>query len=145
MQVQLTKIFTFEMAHALPGYDGACRNLHGHSFRLEVTISGIPLEQPGHPKNGMVMDFKDLKNIVKKSVIEIVDHALLLPESFAPELVAALRVQFEKVVTVPFQPTCEHVIVWFARQIQPNLPEHIRLRKLVLYETATSFATLEFD
>lgn len=145
MQVQLTKIFTFEMAHALPGYDGACRNLHGHSFRLEVTISGIPLEQPGHPKNGMVMDFKDLKKIVKESVIEIVDHALLLPESFAPELVAALRVQFEKVVTVPFQPTCEHVIVWFARQIQPNLPENIRLRKLVLYETATSFATLEFD
>ena len=59
--VKVTKIFTFEMAHALLDYDGACRNVHGHSYKLYVTIFGEPIQSPGHPKDGMVMDFKDLE------------------------------------------------------------------------------------
>lgn len=132
------------MAHALPGYDGDCRNLHGHSFRLEVTITGQPLDHPGHPKNGMVMDFKDLKKMVKTAVLDRFDHALVLPDAFQPELVESMRQHFQKIITMPFQPTCERMIVYFAQQIQVLMPQHIQLKKLTLYETTTSFATLEF-
>ena len=63
--IRVTKEFSFEMAHALWNYDGPCRNVHGHSYRLFVTLYGKPLEEQDNPKNGMVIDFSDLKRIVK--------------------------------------------------------------------------------
>ena len=62
--IRLTKEFSFEMAHALAGYDGPCREIHGHSYKLFVTVRGIPEQNPNSPKFGMVMDFGDLKRIV---------------------------------------------------------------------------------
>ena len=91
-KIRLTKSFTFEMAHALTGYDGACKNLHGHSFRLEVTVRGTPLQHPGHPKDGMVMDFKDLKKVVQGNVLDVFDHALALNESTPRAVVQAVEV-----------------------------------------------------
>jgi 6-pyruvoyl tetrahydropterin synthase/QueD family protein len=83
--IRVTKRFHFEMAHTLYEYDGLCRNIHGHSYNLEVTISGEPRNEPGHPKDGMVLDFSELKNIVKSQIINRFDHALmvnqLVPES----------------------------------------------------------------
>ena len=58
--IHLTKIFRFEAAHALMGYDGRCRNIHGHSYEMRVTIKGNPIMDDNSPKNGMVMDFGDL-------------------------------------------------------------------------------------
>lgn len=138
--IRLTKSFTFEMAHALAGYDGACKNLHGHSFRLEVTVRGTPLQQPGHPKDGMVIDFKDLKKTVNAAVVEVFDHALVLNASTPRPLVDALGSHFEKVVLFPFQPTSENLISWMADKIRENLPAHVELYRLVLFETATSCA-----
>ena len=63
--IRVTKSFTFEMAHALWNYDGPCRNIHGHSYELLVTISGHPITDENSPKLGMVMDFGDLKKIVR--------------------------------------------------------------------------------
>jgi len=70
----ITKIFRFEAAHHLPGHQGKCARPHGHSYRLEVTISGPIKDAPGESDHGMVMDFGDLSNIVKNSVIERLDH-----------------------------------------------------------------------
>ena len=64
-KIRLTKIFHFDTGHALAGYDGKCRNVHGHSYTLEVTVAGEPIQDPNHVKFGMVIDFGDLKNIVK--------------------------------------------------------------------------------
>ena len=58
--IRVTKEFSFEMAHALTNYDGPCRNIHGHSYRLFVTVSGIPSDDPRDPRNGMVIDFSEL-------------------------------------------------------------------------------------
>lgn len=138
--IRLTKSFTFEMAHALAGYDGACKNLHGHSFRLEVTVRGTPLQQPGHPKDGMVIDFKDLKKTVNAAVVEVFDHALVLNASTPRPLVDALGSHFEKVVLLPFQPTSENLISWMADKIRENLPANVELYRLVLFETASSCA-----
>jgi len=63
--IRLTKEFKWEMAHALLGYDGPCRNIHGHSYELVVTVIGVPSMRIDDPKLGMVMDFKDLKGIVR--------------------------------------------------------------------------------
>ncbi len=70
-KIRLTKKFHFEMAHALKGYDGLCAHFHGHSYYLTITIIGEPICQNEHPKNGMIMDFGDLKKMVHE---EIIDH-----------------------------------------------------------------------
>lgn len=75
-KIRVTKEFTFEMAHALWNYDGPCKNVHGHSYRLFVTLSGSPVDDASDPKNGMVIDFSDLKRIVSEEIVRIFDHAV---------------------------------------------------------------------
>ena len=141
--VKVTKIFTFEMAHALWAYDGDCRNIHGHSYQLHVTFAGRPLQQPGHPKDGMVLDFKQLKALVKEKIVLPYDHALLLNEQTSAEVIASLKKAHQKIILKPFQPTCENLVLSFVREIQKELPEGVKLFSLRLYETATSYAEWE--
>ncbi|MEI7897813.1 MAG: 6-carboxytetrahydropterin synthase, partial [bacterium] len=77
-QIRVTKEFRFEAAHALMGYDGPCKNIHGHSYELSVTVIGTPVTDRSSAKLGMVMDFGDLKKIIKKQIVDPFDHALLL-------------------------------------------------------------------
>lgn len=138
MKISLTKEFSFEMAHALMGYDGACKNIHGHSYRLFVTISGKPIQDKTSSKYGMIMDFGDLKKVVNSSIIDRFDHALVLCEGHHFSEMTGT-----KLVLTPFQPTCENLLTHFAELLQPLLPENVRLEKLKMYETATSYAELE--
>jgi 6-pyruvoyltetrahydropterin/6-carboxytetrahydropterin synthase len=128
------------MAHALLGYDGPCRHIHGHSYELTVTVTGIPSTNPDDPKIGMVMDFKDLKQIVKSCIVDEVDHALMLNQDVDPEMVRLLRENQHRVILVPYQPTTENMLFDFAVRIQSMLPKHIRLEYLRLRETVTSYA-----
>ena len=73
--IRITKQFSFETGHALYGYDGKCRNVHGHSYKLYVTVIGTPISEVNHVKLGMVIDFSDLKKIVKDKIVDIFDHA----------------------------------------------------------------------
>ena len=73
--IRITKQFTFETGHALYGYDGKCRNVHGHSYKLHVTVIGKPISDANHVKFGMVIDFSDLKEIVKEEIVSVFDHA----------------------------------------------------------------------
>ncbi len=73
--IRLTKEFSFEAAHALDGYDGPCREIHGHSYRLFVTVKGRPSTTEGDPKCGMVLDFGVLKRIVHEEIVARFDHA----------------------------------------------------------------------
>ena len=75
MKTSITKQFRFEAAHSLPNHDGKCKNLHGHSYLLEVTISGEILKEG--PKEGMIMDFADLSKIVENEIINPWDHQFL--------------------------------------------------------------------
>ncbi len=139
--IRLTKEFTFEMSHALEGYDGACRQIHGHSYRLFVTVVGTPLDDPSHPKQGMVMDFGELKRIVRQTVTDPCDHAFLIrrtPDNAV--LIEAMRAHFGKIEAVDYQPTCENMVVRFAAALRAALPAGIALHSLRLHETATSFA-----
>lgn len=140
-KIRLTKEFTFESAHALDGYDGLCREIHGHSYRLFVTIKGEPICEEGNPKMGMVMDFGDLKRIVNSEIVDRLDHSFVLRNSEQNgELKAMLGSKFNKVVLVDYQPTCENMLADFAARLQKALPSNVGLHSLRLHETATSYA-----
>jgi len=139
-KIRLTKIFNFEAAHALLNYDGPCKNIHGHSYKLVVTIIGKPLNDSVSPKNGMVMDFGDFKEIIKKNIIEQFDHALILNEKTPLPDMSMVKDIFSKVVSLPYQPTCENLLEDFAHKIRENLSSEVSLHSLKLIETATSSA-----
>lgn len=136
----LTKIFHFEAAHALNGYDGKCRNIHGHSYELRVTVKGMPLDEPGNPKNGMVIDFHDLKQIVNQEVVDKLDHAFIIGNNMPKDFVEITKRDFDKVVELPYQPTSENMLADFAERIKKRLPQHVELYSITLQETRDNIA-----
>ena len=138
MVVRITKEFKFEMAHALYGYDGLCANIHGHSYRLWVTVRGEVKNENGHTKDGMLMDFTDLKSIVKPEIVDKYDHSLVLNAN-SPHADLDLSV-FNKIHYLNYQPTSENLVLDFANFIQKQLPDGVDLLKVVLSETVSSFA-----
>ena len=136
--IRITKVFKLEMAHALHGYDGLCKNIHGHSYRLWVSVRGEIKNEKGHQKDGMVMDFDIIKQIVKSEIVDKYDHSLVLNAN-SPHAKIDLSA-FEKVFYLPYQPTSENLVADFATLIKSKLPEGVELYKVVLSETATSFA-----
>jgi 6-pyruvoyltetrahydropterin/6-carboxytetrahydropterin synthase len=117
-----------------------CRNLHGHSYILKVTVKGKPLAESNNPKFGMVMDFGDLKTIVKQEILDVVDHAVLLYKDSAIEKVAQLPQMSERLIVVDYQPTCENLLFDFADKIKKRLPDTVELYSLRLNETSNSYA-----
>lgn len=139
--IRITKEFNFETGHALFGYDGLCKNVHGHSYKLSVTVKGTPIDDPTHVKNGMVIDFSDLKKIVKEEIVFPFDHATVLNTTTPhKELADEMENRGNKILRVNYQPTSEMMVIDFAHKIQARLPQQIRLVKLKLRETETSFA-----
>ncbi|HZK18965.1 MAG TPA: 6-carboxytetrahydropterin synthase QueD [Clostridia bacterium] len=112
MSVLITKQFTFNSAHYLPNHPGHCKNLHGHTYKLELTIKGHTNAQ-----TGMVMDFEDLKQTVKKYAVDKLDHRLL--NEVLPDI-----------------PTAENIALWICRSLQEELPEVYRVK---LWETPTCY------
>ncbi|MFO8128777.1 MAG: 6-carboxytetrahydropterin synthase QueD [Bacteroidales bacterium] len=139
-KIRITKQFTFEMAHVLRNYDGPCKNIHGHSYKLDVTVAGTPNDHENSPKYGMVMDYKDLKDIVKDNVLNNFDHALLISEKYDMPTIQQLQKDFEKTITVPYQPTTENLLLEIAAKLKKLLPPGMQLFKLKLRETATAYA-----
>ncbi|MBS1550430.1 MAG: 6-carboxytetrahydropterin synthase [Bacteroidetes bacterium] len=138
--IRITKIFTFETAHVLYNYDGKCKNMHGHSYKLFVTVKGKPIQDVQHPKNGMVVDFGDIKSIVKKEIIEVWDHAVLLNATTPhKELGMDLEQKGHKVIYCNYQPTCENMLYDIADKIKKHLPQGIDLAYLKMHETENSY------
>lgn len=139
-KIRITKEFGFEMAHALWDYDGACSNIHGHSYKLFVTLIGEINNDKKSPKNGMVTDFADLKKLVKKTIVDEFDHSLVLSNEADLDHISDTKQMFNRVRIVNFQPSCENLLVYFATKIADKLPSNLTLFSLKLNETATSFA-----
>ena len=139
--IRLTKEFSFESAHALWGYDGKCREVHGHSYRLFVTIKGEPIADQTDPKLGMVMDFGELKSIVAREITDRLDHSFVMRRTPEAEALAeSMQSSFTNVILVDYQPTCENMLSDFAARLKRALPERVELFSLRLHETATSYA-----
>lgn len=139
--IRITKQFSFETGHALYGYDGKCKNVHGHSYRLDVTVIGKPISDNSNVKFGMVIDFGDLKKIVKEEIVDVFDHATVFNKNTPHvELAKELESRDHNVLLVDYQPTSEMMVIDFAEKIKARLPKNIELYSLKLQETATSFA-----
>ncbi len=139
--IRITKQFSFETGHALYGYDGKCKNVHGHSYKLSVTVIGTPISDNTHVKFGMVIDFSDLKKIVKEEIVDVFDHATVFNQNTPHvELAQELKNRGHHVILVDYQPTSENMVIDFAKKIQDRLPSSIGLHSLKLQETESSFA-----
>ncbi|MCC8034830.1 MAG: 6-carboxytetrahydropterin synthase [Rikenellaceae bacterium] len=139
--IRLTKEFSFEASHLLEGYDGACSQIHGHSYRLFVTVKGRPNTDTSDPKFGMVMDFGALKKIVKNLIIDKYDHSLVVRRTESNmQFIESLKQRFDRIVETDYQPTCENMLPRFAGELKKALPQGVSLFSLRLHETATSFA-----
>lgn len=128
------------MAHALEGYDGPCKNIHGHTYRLAVTVSGKVINDPSHPKNGMVIDFTDFKSIVEKRVVKVFDHSLVLQRSSVFAQLLHQQLSENNILLTDYQPSCENLAIECKNRIVPHLPEGIVLEYIRLDETPTSYA-----
>ena len=139
--IRITKQFSFETGHALYGYDGLCRNVHGHSYKLHVTVIGNPITDTNNVKYGMVIDFGDLKKIVKSKIVDVFDHATVFNKNTPHiELAKELETRGHNVLLVDYQPTSEMMIIDFAETIKEELPPQIKLHSLKLQETDSSYA-----
>ena len=119
----ITKVFNFESAHHLPGHQGKCANLHGHSYRLEVSLKGPIRQRPGQTDHGMVIDFSELSQIVRNSVVERLDHQDL------------------NVVT-KIHTTAENLAHWIWEMlVDAGLPEEL-LYRIRLWETESGFVEI---
>ena len=140
-QIRITKKFSFETGHALYGYDGKCKNVHGHSYKLNVTVIGTPISDQNHVKFGMVIDFTDLKKIIKEEIVDVFDHATVFNKNTPHvDLAKELKDRGHTVLLVDYQPTSEMMVIDFAEKIKQRLPENISLHSLKLQETESSFA-----
>lgn len=140
-KIRVTKSFNFETAHALYGYDGKCKNIHGHSYKLFVTVKGSPILDSSNPKFGMVIDFGDIKKIVRAEVVDQFDHAILLNvNSPHKELGENLSAEGHKVIFTDYQPSCENMLLDMVRLIRPQLDASVELISIRLHETETSYA-----
>lgn len=137
MKLRLTRKFSFEMAHALPMYDGKCRNIHGHSYKLYVTV------EAGNPNvdSGMVLDFNRLKQIVEEHILQPFDHALVLPR-LQHDLSPDFNGYGAKLIITPFQPTTENLLIHFSEILSDKIPAPAKIHSLKLFETESSCAEL---
>ncbi len=139
--IRITKQFSFETGHALYGYNGKCKNIHGHSYQLYVTVIGKPISNSNHVKFGMVIDFSDLKKIIKEEIVDVFDHATVFNKNTPHvELAKELADRGHDVILVDYQPTSEMMVIDFAEKIKNRLPNTIKLHALKLQETTTCYA-----
>ena len=132
--ISLTKKIEFEAAHRLSNYQGSCSGIHGHTYKLSATFRG-----PINPDTDMILDFKTLKSILQLSVLDPLDHALILKEN--PENRRIFSAYTGKTTWMESEPTSEKMIEWVAIRITALLPSTIELIELQLYETSRSFTT----
>lgn len=138
--IRITKIFNFETAHVLYNYDGKCKNMHGHSYKLFVTVKGHPIDDLNDSKNGMVVDFGDIKKIVNEEIIHLWDHAVLVNANSPHKLLGEnLQKEGHNVIFCNYQPTCENMLYDIASKIKSKLPDFLQLTYLKLHETENSY------
>jgi 6-pyruvoyltetrahydropterin/6-carboxytetrahydropterin synthase len=136
--IQLTRIFNFEIAHAIHGYPGACKNIHGHSYELHVTVSSKDHRDNFIAAPGFIINFKQIKKIVTSAVIEKFDHKVVLSHSFLVQNPSFLSP--ENLVTWQAEPTAENMLIFIKEVLIKKFPDNVKLVKLKLFETKDSYA-----
>jgi len=137
MKIRITKEFDFETAHALDGYEGKCKDIHGHSYHLKITLIGTPSNDVCLSDCGMVIDFGDIKKIVKDHIYNEFDHRLILRKDSRFKGLEKIN---SRVRYVDYQPTCENMLIDIVQMVQKHLKGEVELHSAYLRETPTSYA-----
>jgi 6-pyruvoyltetrahydropterin/6-carboxytetrahydropterin synthase len=141
--ILITKKLNLDMAHALDNYDGKCKFIHGHTFHFSVTLKGFIINEENNPKNGMVMDFGELKTILKEEIGDKFDHSLVLKDTSPYRVIS--EVNADRINLLPFQPTCENLLVYFIEKVRSRLPNDIELHSASLQETPSNIAEWQYS
>ncbi len=126
------------MAHAIHEYEGSCKNIHGHSYELHVSISSDFTETSYIPSPGFILDFKAIKKLVQESVVDKFDHHLLLSRDNITGNPSISRL--ENIVIFEAEPTAENLLIYIKKTLQKKLPDNIKLVHLKIFETKNSYA-----
>jgi len=126
------------MAHAIYGYPGSCKNIHGHSYELHVTVTAWKESQSYIPAPGFILDFKELKQLVTSTIIITFDHKLILSRAYLSQNPAVISQ--ENLVTWEAEPTAENLLLFMMQILCEKLPDELKLVQLKLYETKDSYA-----
>ena len=142
--MQITTRLEFDSGHRIPNHKSQCRNLHGHRYVLEITLSGDIIKQENASENGMVMDFSDVKAIAKESVVNVWDHAFLVYKNDTEVLSFLNSLPDHKTVVFPTVPTAENMALEAFKILKSKYHDtygnHLKLEKVRLYETPNSWA-----
>lgn len=141
--MEVTKIFSFEMAHAIFGYQGACRNIHGHSYVLHISVSSKDSTDRFLSPPGFIIDFKQLKHLVKSHVVDRFDHSLVVSQSYLKNN-PGLLIQ-DNCEIWEFEPTAENILLFIIQILSPVMPKNISITSAKLYETKDSYVTWRPD
>ena len=140
-QIEVTKIIEWDMGHRVPNHKNKCRNPHGHRYRLELTLKGVVNQSQGQSDEGMVVDFGDIKELLKSCIHDPLDHGFMIYEH--DKLISALneeQIEEFSFIKVSFIPTAENIILWCYQQLSPKIPAGICISRMRLYETPNSWA-----
>jgi 6-pyruvoyltetrahydropterin/6-carboxytetrahydropterin synthase len=142
--MHITTRLEFDAGHRIPNHKSQCKNLHGHRYALEITLSGDIITQENTSENGMVMDFSDVKAIAKKAVVDVWDHAFLVYQHDLEVLNFLNSLPDHKTVIFPTIPTAENMVLEAFKilkaRYQDTFGNHLKLEKVRLYETPNSWA-----
>lgn len=142
--MQITTRLEFDAGHRIPNHKSQCRNLHGHRYALEITLSGDIINASNASENGMVMDFSDVKRIARECVIDVWDHAFLVFKDDRVVLDFLNALPNHKTVIFPSVPTAENMATEAFRilksQYKDTFGNHLTLERVRLYETPNSWA-----
>lgn len=134
-QVVVTKIFTFESSHQLVNHKAKCANVHGHSYKLEVSLRGPVIGEENKSDAGFVMDFTDLKAVVKQLIVDPMDHAFLAQGN--EPILPVLLESGSKVYHLGFRSTCENMAMYICHVLKK---ENVPVNSVKIWETATGWA-----
>jgi 6-pyruvoyltetrahydropterin/6-carboxytetrahydropterin synthase len=142
--MQITTRLEFDAGHRIPCHKSQCRNLHGHRYAIEITLSGDIIQQENASENGMVMDFSDVKAIARRAVVDVWDHAFLVYQGDKPVRDFLAGLPDHKTVILNSVPTAENMAAEAFRILQAEYQDtygnHLRLERVRLYETPNSWA-----
>ena len=142
--MQITTRLEFDAGHRIPSHKSQCRNLHGHRYALEITLSGDIISADNLSENGMVMDFSDVKAIARQAVVDVWDHAFLVYKKDHVILDFLNTLPDHKTVVMNTVPTAENLAAEAFNILKANYHDtfgnHLKLERVRLYETPNSWA-----
>ena len=140
--VRITKTIEWDMGHRVPNHKSKCRNLHGHRYRMELTLAGELNSMAGDSSEGMVFDFGDIKQFMTANIHDVLDHGFMIYEhdEILTRFFDSVKEQEFRMLRVPFVPTAENIAQWCYEQLAGCFPAGIAIVSVRIYETPNSWA-----